>query len=385
MADPARSASSAPAPDPGPAAPRPAPRGRPAWRVAVIIIAVVAGIAGLRAAGTILLPVMLAGFLVIVVQPVVGTLIRVKVPRVPAVLLTILLLAVVLFGMGAYLGDALARFTDLLPAYQAPLEARFAEAQAWLVARGVPTDRMQIDRLVDGSAIADSARSLLSAVVAVISNLVMVVIVTAFALLESTGMAEKARAAFGDATAERLTLSVTTVQRYIGLKTLVSMVTGTLAGLLCLVLGIDFPVVWGFLAFVLNFIPNVGSAVAAIPPVLLSIVQVEWPFTVALIAGYAAINVGLGSVLEPRLMGRRLGLSPLVVFLSLIFWGWVWGPVGMLISVPLTVVVKLFLEQNDQSRWLAILLGPGDEAEAIEEEASALLKQVRPPEPPQPV
>jgi len=338
-----------------------------------MVIAVVVGIAGLRAAGTILLPVMLAGFLVIVVQPVVGALIDLRVPRVPAVLLTILLLAVVLFGLGAYLGDALSRFTDVLPEYQAPLERRFGYLQEWLVARGVPTDRLQFDGLLDGGAIAESARGLLSAVVSLISNLVMVVIVSAFALLESTALAEKARAAFGDAAAGRLRTSVGTVQRYIGLKTLISMVTGLLAGGLCWALGIDFPVVWGFVAFVLNFIPNVGSAVAAIPPVILSLVQVEWPATVALMAGYGLINVGLGSVLEPRIMGRRLGLSPLVVFLSLVFWGWVWGPVGMLISVPLTVVVKLFLEQDDQTRWLAILLGPGDEAERMEEEATIRL------------
>jgi predicted PurR-regulated permease PerM len=373
MADPAL------APEPGPAASADPPTpsilsgDRPAHRVAIMVIAVVVGIAGLRAAGTILLPVMLAGFLVIVVQPVVGALIDLRVPRVPAVLLTILLLAVVLFGLGAYLGDALSRFTDVLPEYQAPLERRFGYLQEWLVARGVPTDRLQFDGLLDGGAIADSARGLLSAVVSLISNLVMVVIVSAFALLESTALAEKAQAAFGDAAAGRLRTSVGTVQRYIGLKTLISMVTGVLAGGLCWSLGVDFPVVWGFVAFVLNFIPNVGSAVAAIPPVILSLVQVEWPSTVALMAGYGLINVGLGSVLEPRIMGRRLGLSPLVVFLSLVFWGWVWGPVGMLISVPLTVVVKLFLEQDDQTRWLAILLGPGDEVERMEEDATIRL------------
>ena len=327
------------------------------------------GIAGLRAAGTILLPILISGFLVIVAQPVVGGLIRSGVPRGVAVLTTILLLAVVLLGAGAYIGDALSRFASSLPAYQAPLAARFQEATLWLDGRGIPVDRFQLGGF-DGSAIADSLRGVLSAVVSLVSNLVMVVIITSFALLESTALAWKARAAFGEDAAERLGTSVATVQRYIGLKTLVSLATGTLAGVLCASLGIDFPVVWGFVAFVLNFIPNVGSAIAAIPPVLLSLIQVEWPETVGLIVGFVAINVGLGSVLEPRLMGRRLGLSPLVVFLSLVFWGWVWGPIGMLISVPVTVVAKLFLEQVPEARWLAVLLGPGAEAESKVEEAS---------------
>ena len=151
-----------------------------------------------------------------------------------------------------------------------------------------------------------------------------------------------------------------------------SLATGLLAGLLCWSVGIDFPVVWGFLAFVLNYIPNVGSALAAIPPVLLSLVQVDWRLTVLLVVGYVAINVGVGSVVEPRIMGRRLGLSPLVVFVSLVFWGFVWGPVGMLISVPLTVVCKLFMEQNEQTRWLAILLGPGSEVRAVVSQRTAL-------------
>lgn len=347
-------------------------------RVAVVVIAVVAGIAGLRESSQVLLPILISAFLVIIVQPITGALISKGVPRGIAVIVSILLLGVMLLGAGAYLGEALSRFAARIPEYQEPLVARFYGAMSWLEARGVPTDSLSFSGGIDGSAVADSVRSLLGAIISLISNLVMVLIITSFALLESTSLANKMHAAFGDEVADRIAVSVGSVQRYLGLKTLVSIATGLLAGVLCWALGIDFPVVWGFVAFVLNYIPNVGSAIAAVPPALLSLVQVEWTATVVLILGYVAINVGLGSVVEPRLMGRRLGLSPLVVFVSLIFWGWMWGPVGMLISVPVTVVGKLFMEQYEQTRWLGILLGPGSE---LRESATTAITPVAPTDP----
>jgi len=127
------------------------------------------------------------------------------------------------------------------------------------------------------------------------------------------------------------------------------------------VTGVDFPVLWGVVAFALNFVPNVGSIVAAIPPILLAFVQYGWERAVVVAVGYIVINTVIGNVLEPRLMGRKLGLSSLVVWLSLVFWGWVWGPVGMLLSVPLTMLVKLLLERSDDLRWVAVLLGPAGE------------------------
>jgi len=130
----------------------------------------------------------------------------------------------------------------------------------------------------------------------------------------------------------------------------------------CAMLGLDFAVIWGVAAFLANYVPSIGSIVAALPPVLLAVVQLGWPSALGIAAGYIAINIALGNFIEPRLMGRSLGLSPLVVFLSLIFWGWVWGPVGMLFSVPMTVIAKLVLESSEETRWMAVLLGSAREA-----------------------
>ena len=151
------------------------------------------------------------------------------------------------------------------------------------------------------------------------------------------------------------------ILQYMSLKTVVSVLTGTLAGILVWGLGVDYPVLWGLLAFFFNYVPNIGSFIAAIPPVLLALIQRDLNCALLMGIGYAAINGIIGNFVEPRMMGKGLGLSTLVVFLSLVFWGWVLGPVGMLLSVPLTMIVKIGLENFEQTRWLAIMLGSNPE------------------------
>ena len=145
--------------------------------------------------------------------------------------------------------------------------------------------------------------------------------------------------------------------RYLALKTLFSLATGVVIGIWLAVLGVDFALLWGLLAFLLNFVPNIGSIIAAIPAIFLAFIQLGWGPALLTCLGYIVVNVVFGSILEPKFMGRRLGLSTLVVFLSLVFWGWVLGPVGMVLSVPLTMIVKIAMESNEDTRWIAILLG----------------------------
>ena len=182
-----------------------------------------------------------------------------------------------------------------------------------------------------------------------------------FILFEATSLPEKLRLALGERgdRFDRWTRTAKDVQHYLGIKTVVGVVKGVLTGFLVAFFDIDFPVFWGLSAFFLHYIPSIGSFVAAIPPVLIALVQFG-PGTAAGVAlGYLVIDTVLGNVVEPTLMGRRFGLSVLVVFMSLLFWGWVWGPVGMLLSVPLTIIVKIILENTEDLRWLAILLGTG--------------------------
>ena len=138
-----------------------------------------------------------------------------------------------------------------------------------------------------------------------------------------------------------------------------SLLTGTIILVWLWILGVDYFVLWGMLAFLLNFVPTLGSIIAAIPAVLLAVVQLGVGDAVLVGVGFLAVNLGVGNILEPRVMGRGLDLSTLVVFLSLVFWGWVLGPVGMLLSIPLTITVKIALESVDETRWIGVLLSSG--------------------------
>jgi predicted PurR-regulated permease PerM len=141
------------------------------------------------------------------------------------------------------------------------------------------------------------------------------------------------------------------------IKTSISLATGILVGSLLSVVGLDYFLLWGLLAFLLNYIPTIGSFIAAVPAILLAIVQLGFGDAMVIAAGYLVINTLMGNIIEPRFMGKGLGLSTLVVFFSLIFWGFILGPVGMLLSVPLTMTIKFAAEGSEDTRWISILLG----------------------------
>jgi len=159
------------------------------------------------------------------------------------------------------------------------------------------------------------------------------------------------------------------VNRYLIIKTAVSIATGAAVTLWLTILGVDYPILWGVVAFLFNFVPNIGSIIAAVPALLLALVQLGPEAVLYTGAGYVVINLVVGNAVEPRFMGRGVGLSTLVVFVSLVFWGWTLGLVGMLLSVPLTMIVKIALESKDETRWIAVLLGPDIEPEEAKSEA----------------
>jgi len=139
-------------------------------------------------------------------------------------------------------------------------------------------------------------------------------------------------------------------------KSLISFATGLLVGFMLWLIGVDYPILWGTLAFLMNYIPSIGSLIAAIPAILVATLQLGWPGLVSSAAGFVGINLIVGNLIEPRLMGKTLNISPLILFLSLIFWGWILGPIGMLLAIPLTVVVKIGLEVYPKTRWLAQMI-----------------------------
>lgn len=312
----------------------------------------------MRAAASIILPFAIAFFLAILSLPLLRSLRAYRVPTPLAVGLTVLANMAVLGILTLVVSRSFSEFVVTLPRYMVGLQELVDRATAGLEQRGVVTADWVATDLINTAAIMDIVATTLRSIATVLSNAVLVLIILTFVLAEVSGFPAKIRAASGrsDVDLGRFTRITLEIQRFLGIKTLTSLATGALVGLWTAALGIDFPVLWGLLAYLLNYIPAIGSILAAVPAVLIAMVQYS-PTRGAVVAiGYLAINITIGNIIEPNLMGRRLGLSPLVVVASLIFWGWVLGPIGMFLSVPLTVIVKIMLENTEDFRWLAILL-----------------------------
>lgn len=279
-----------------------------------------------------------------------------RVPGPLAALLVATLFCGILILLGVLAAQSVDGLAEAVPGYKADFEILFARLQAHLSPYGlqVPSRISQVDERF----VVDVVTSVIQGVARSFSSVATALVILVFLLLEAADYRVKLRAALSDSVdVGRLEKVAVDVQRYLFVKTVTSAVTGFLIWILCSAVGVDFPVLWGLTAFVLNYIPVVGSIIAAIPAVLLGCISLSWFGVLVLATGYIIVNTAVSNFLEPTLMGRHLGLSPLIVFMSLVFWGWAWGPIGMFLSVPITMMVKILLENSDDLRWVAILMG----------------------------
>ena len=327
---------------------------------ALLALAAVAVLAALREAQTIVLPFLFSCFLAALLSPIVGILQRRRWPILPAVLASLAL--VFLVGLsGCYLlFFSLQDLGSELPRYTARLLELAREANGLARARGVELHVDQFLASFDLVNVAPLVTDSLKFVVSASRYGVMVFFITLFALLEGARFKDKLRRAFGERNFfdESFRGIAADIQRYLVVKTAISLATGVAVGLFLWAVGIPFPLLWGMVAFALNYIPSVGSVVASVPPVLLALLDPASPLASALVValGLLGIQTVLGSYVDPRLMGENLNLSALVVFLSMVFWGWMWGPAGMLMAVPLTVCVKVGLAHHPRTAPLSKLL-----------------------------
>lgn len=337
-----------------------------AIRLILVVAAAVIVLAGLREAQPIAIPFLIATFLTILAARPVQWLAAHRVPTGVAVLLVVVVLLLIMSAVGAIVGTSVNEFTEAIPRYQQRIEATTASLSEWVDSLPFEVPHIEFMDVINPGQIMDLMGRSLKGVVAALSNTLLVVLIMVFMLLEAAGFPAKLEAILGGTTKGALRLAQVTnqVQQYLAIKTAVSVATGLCAGGLVALFGLDFAVVWGVIAFLLNYIPTIGSVIASFPAVLLALVQLGIGPALGIALGYLVINMLFGNLLEPALMGRRLGLSTLVVFLSLVFWGWLWGPVGMLLSVPLTMVAKIFFENSDDLGWVAVLLDSGRAVEA---------------------
>lgn len=326
----------------------------------IITAAIVIVLAGMKAAESIIVPFLLAGFIAIITTPPYMWLQSKGVPKAISLIIVIFAFLIFISFIGLLIGTSVNDFTSKLPQYQAKLQTQTDAIMVWLYEKGMLEKKTELNEILNPGAVFRLVANTLNEISGMFANGFLILLTMIFILLEVSSLPVKLKKIFSDpdASIERMQSINSNINKYIGIKTLISLATGLSVTILLLIIGVDYPVLWGVLAFVLNFIPNIGSLIATIPPVLLAIVQLGIGEALAVLIGYLVINTVVGNVLEPKFMGTGLGLSTLVVFISLLFWGWLLGPVGMLLSVPLTITLKIILDSSEETRWISVLLGP---------------------------
>ena len=330
----------------------------------IISASVVIVIAGLKFSAPMLVPFLLSVFIAVISFPLMWRLQQGGLPQWLSLTLVISLVILVGSGLAVLVGSSLTDFTRTIPMYQERITSEWAHTLQWLSDHGLSVSDALRDAINPGAAVG-LVSSILKGFGNVLADSFLILLTVTFILLEAAGLTQKVMymnsttspqseaglSDFAEVFVEKL-------RNYMSMKTIISMLTGFIIGVALWLIGVDYPLLWGVLAFMLNFVPNIGSIIAAVPAVLLTIVQLGFASALMVAGVYVVVNVVVGSIIEPKYMGKGLGLSTLVVFVSLVFWGWVLGPVGMLLSVPLTITVKLALDSNPETRWLGHLLGP---------------------------
>jgi len=316
-------------------------------------------LAMLRMSAEIVAPILLALFIAIIAHSPAEWLKQRGIPSIWSVIIVVFAVVVILVLGASMLGSTFVQFNEVLPSYQSRMDELTNRLSTWLAAKGINIEDVGIFDAVDPSAVMGFANNLVAGIGDTLSNAFLIIFIVLFMLSEASGFPRKMAAM--DSSGKNLQYIadiVQSVNRYVSAKTVVSLVTGVLIWIGLELVGLDFAPLWGFLAFLLNFVPNIGSVLAAVPAVLLAMLLLDPTSILIVIAIYMGVNTVIGNVLEPTIMGKRVGLSVLMVFLSLVFWGWMFGAVGMLLSVPLSMVVKFAARANPRTQWLAVLLEP---------------------------
>jgi predicted PurR-regulated permease PerM len=267
-------------------------------------------------------------------------------------------------GFTFLIGGTLSSFSGNLPKYESTLSTISNSGIQYLSEKGLNFSKDQVSTLIQPARILEFTSSALNGLFSVMGNTFLIFLTVLFILTEFGSFSVKAKAILSGSGKSIAYFSTITqnIRQYLWIKTLIGLLEGIIIYVTLLIIGVDYALLWALIAFLMNYIPNIGSIIASIPTVLFALVQLGLGGAIWTLAAFVVIHNIIGNFLEPRIMGKGLGLSTLVVFLSLLFWGFIFGPVGMFLSVPITMTIKIILEQNEETQWLAILLGTPAEA-----------------------
>jgi len=329
----------------------------------IISACIIIIVAGIMAADKIILPIILALFIsIICAQPVIWLEKR-KVPYTLAVVIVLFSLGLLFVLFGGIIGNSLSRFSQDAPKYEENLRSIVVAMIDYLNKAGANIDSKQLISMIDPGKILFFTAGAVGEIGQIMSDSFVIMLVTIFMLLEVKSFLLKAKIIeeIHGNSLKYLDKIGMSIRHYLSIKTVISLMTGVFIWIWLKVVGVDYAILWGLIAFLLNYIPNIGSIIAAAPTMLLALVQLGVGGMLWTGLGYLIVNMLMGNIVEPKVMGKGLGLSTLVVFLSLIVWGFIFGSVGMFLSVPLTMTIKVILEQNKSTQWIAILLGTESE------------------------
>ncbi|MDA3946426.1 MAG: AI-2E family transporter [Helicobacteraceae bacterium] len=327
--------------------------------VIIVMAAIIIVLGALKIAAAIVVPLLLAAFIATIIAPLYSWLIHKKVPTILALFAVVGGLVIIVSLLGVLVGTSVQSFSENIPVYEDKLQIQLSSLTEMLTRHGLI--KGDLISAFDPTRLMQYSATVLKGAGSVLTNSFMIFLIIIFILLESTHFSRKLEMADGEReTMKHVNEVLTKIKRYMALKAVISLVTGIIVTIVLTMIGLDYAVLWGLVAFLFNFIPNIGSILAAVPAVLLALVQLGTFGAMEVGIVYFTINIIIGSIIEPRIMGQGLGMSTLVVFLSLIFWGWLLGPIGMLLSIPLTIMIKILLYTNENTRWLAVLMGNGE-------------------------
>lgn len=331
-------------------------------KIWISLAAFVVVVAGIKAASSIVVPFLLAVFIATVSAPAIFWLERLKLPRILAFLIVLSFVIVVLFGFGYILTTSVDSFLSNTPQYTAKIKGIIGSMQGLLDRFGIEIAKKDLETIFDPSGLLNFAGGFLKSFSTVLSNSFIIFLGVTFMLFETSSLRTKIYLLTQQDESKNNPFEKFSkkLNSYLAIKTITSLVTGIIIAVGLVFIGVDFALLLGVIAFLLNYIPSIGSVIAAIPAVLVALVGLDFNSVLLVVALYLVVNIVMGNVIEPRFMGKGLGLSVVIIFFSLIFWGWVLGSVGMFLAVPLSMTIKLAFESNPSTKSIAMLLSSVD-------------------------
>ena len=324
----------------------------------IVSASVVVVLAGVKMASVIIVPFLLALFMATILSPFFLWLKKIGLGEVLALIIIVLFLLLVISLMVTLVGSSVQDFSQNIPLYEIKLRNDLSQIIDILDKWGLHMPKEDFVNLFQTGNLMRYIATTLKSLGSLLTNSFLIILTIIFMLMEISQFTAKIEQTNSNSLIQLIKIS-DKIKHYILLKAATSAATGIFIAIILEIFGIHYAILWGLIAFTLNFIPSIGSIIAAVPAIIMAIVQYDFMMAFFVMIAYLVVNILIGSILEPRILGRGLGLSTPVVFLSLIFWGWLLGPIGMLLSVPLTIMIKIALDTQPNTQWIATLLSSG--------------------------